>query len=402
VDLDGDGRDETVSATSERGAVRLAVRGPDGTVLASGKAPAPKADVVHVELTAGSLGSAGALLEVSASTDASACVSVWRFRDGRLARLPIHDDHGKDVSDCERAGEWTYRFENEGEGRPAELVRERTERSPQGALRVREAFAFAGFSLDADPRRSSREIEGVPIPAWPDDVYYSTAALEILYGRYDLSRMRAEPTLRIHADRDRGIFALELSQGTSGLTAPVVSYAARGHEVDLGAKVGDKTARLTVSFAGDPNQPVEVRVEGLGEPYDRDYGPAGTLRGRGPRVFGSAADELAVQELDSTWLDPGGGHWPIALEGSPPYRLRVGGDLYAIDLGRAEKPADLVLRPIASGRSWGIALRGRNVIERIPVVCPVSPEGSVPPAPSCRADGLPERMRRLGARANAQ
>jgi hypothetical protein len=403
VDLDGDGRDETVSATSERGAVRLAVRGPEGVVLASGKAPAPTADVVHVALTAGSLGSAGALLEVSAATDASACVSIWRFRYGHLSRLAIHDGHGKDLPDCERTGQWTYRFENEGEGRPAELVRERTERSPQGTLRVREAFAFTGFSLDADPPRSSREIEGVPIPAWPDDVYYSTAALEILYGRFDLSRMRAEPTLRIHADRDRGVFALELSQGASSVTAPVASYAARGREIDLGAKVGDQTARLTVSLGGELLRPVEVRVGGLGAPYEGQYGPAGTLHGRGgARVFASAADELAVQELDGTWLDPSGGHWPTILDGSPPYRLRVGNDLYDIDLVRAEKPADLVLRPVAAGRSWGIVLRGRNVIERIPVVCPASPDGSASPAPPCRADGPPERMRRLGARANAQ
>jgi hypothetical protein len=353
-----------------------------------------------VELTAGSIGSAGALLEVSASTDASACVSIWRFREGRLARLPIRDDKGKDVPDCAPAGQWTYRFESEGEGRPAELVRERTEKSPQGTLRVREAFAFAGFSLDADPRRSTREIEGVPIPVWPDTVYYSTVALETLYGRYDISRMRSEPTLRIHADRNRGVFALEFSQTGSSVNAPVDAYAARGREVDLGAKVGDRTAQVTVSLGGDPIQPFEIRVEGLGEPYDRMYGPAGTLHGRGPRIFESAADELAVQELDSTWLDSQGGHWPLALDGSPPYRLRIGSDLYDIDLGRAEKPADLVLLPVATGRAWGIVLRGRNVIERIPVTCAAAPAGS-PPLP-CRADGPPERMRRLGARANAQ
>ena len=400
MDLDGDGREETVSATSERGAVRLAVRGPNGAVFASGKAPAPSGDIVQVELSAGSLGSAGALLEVSASTDTSTCVSIWRFHEGRLARLPIHDAKGKDLPDCERAGEWTYRFESVGEGRPAELVRERSEKSSQGALRIREAFAFAGFSLDADPRRSTREIEGVPIPAWPDSVYYSTAALETLYGRYDLSRMRAEPTLRIRADPDRGVFTLEFSGDGASLSAPVESYAARSHEVDLGAKFGERKAQVTVSFAGDPNQPIEVRVEGLGEPYDRIYGPAGTLHGRGPRVFGSAADELAVQELDSTWLDSHGGHWPLALDGSPPFRLRVEGDLYAIDLGRAEKPADLVLTPVAAGRPWGIVLRGRNVIERIPVTCAGAPDGS--PPPPCRIEGPPERMRRLGARANAQ
>jgi hypothetical protein len=401
VDLDGDGREETVSASSERGAVRLAVRGPDGAALASGKAPAPKGDVVHVDLTAGSIGSAGALLEVSASTDASACVSNWRFRDGRLSRLPIRDEKGKELPDCETPGTWTYRFESEGEGRPAELVRERSEKSAQGTLRIREAFAFAGFSLDADPHRSAREIEGVPIPAWPDPVYYSTAALETLYGRYDLSRMRSEPTLRIHSDRSHGVFALELSQGDTSVRAPIdSSKTGDGGGVDLGANVGGKTARLTVSLGG--GQPVEIRVEGFGEPWDRMYGPAGTLHGRGPRIFASAADELAVQELESVWLDPTGGHWPLVLDGAPPYRLRVAGDLYDIDLGRAEKPADLVLLPVAKGRAWGIVLRGRNVIERIPVACAPAPKDPGSPAPPCRPDGPTERMRRLGARANAQ
>ena len=403
ADFGGDGQQETVVAASERGAVKLTVHGAGGSVVATGKAPAPSADVVHVELSAGSLGSAGALLGVSASTDASACVSVWRFREGRLARLPIRDQGGKEIPDCERAGVWAYRFESEGEGRPAELVRERSERSPQGTLRIREAFGFAGFSLDADPRRSAREIDGVPIPAWPDAVYYSTSALEILYGRYDLSRMRADPTLRIHTDRERGVFALELSHADARLAAPVDSYAARGRQVELGAKAGDRTARLTVSLGGEPVQPVEIRIEGIGAPYDGTYGPAGTLYGRAPRIFASAADELAVQEIDGTWLDPSGGQTPMKLDGSPPYRLRVGADLYDIDLSRAEKPADLVLVPVAAGRASGIVLRGRNVIERIPVACPAADPATpgTPPAP-CKAEGPAERLRRLGARANAQ
>ncbi len=354
---------------------------------------------MHVELSSGSLGSAGALLEVSAWNDAQACVSVWRFRDGRLARLPIRDERARELPDCAAFGDWSYRFESPGEGRPAELVRERTTKSAQGALRIREVFAFAGFSLDADPRRSSREIEGIPIPAWRGDILYSNEALETLYDRFDLSRMRQDPTLRIVADREHGIFSLrfEKPEGDT-LDAPVDSYAARGREIALGARAGDRTARVTVRLGGpDGKAPVEVEVDGLGAPLDREYGPAGTLHGRAPELFASAADELASRELSGTWIDlKGGGATTLELEAaSSPYRLRIGSDLYAVDLTRAERPADVVLIPqTASGRAWGIVLRGQNVLERTAVACPA--DGS-----PCRAEGPPERLRRLGARSNA-
>src|SRR5262249_10022568 len=183
VDLDGDGREEVVSAEGRRGVVRLAVRGADGARIAEAKAPAPAGDVVRVELSSGSLGSAGALVEVDAATDAARCVSVWRLRNGGLERVPMRDERGKELPDCAPPGGWTYRFERESGDRPSMLVRERTESTPQGPLHVREVFAFAGFSLDADSRRSTREIAGVAIPRWYDAVLYSTEALSVLNGR---------------------------------------------------------------------------------------------------------------------------------------------------------------------------------------------------------------------------
>jgi hypothetical protein len=398
ADFDGDGREETVTAVPRRGAVRLEVRDASGRQRGDANAPAPSADVVHVELSAGSLGSAGALLAVTAATDASECLSVWRYRAETLAQLPLHDAAGKDVPDCSRPGVWTFRWEKEAEGRPAALVRERSEKSEQGTLRIREVFAFAGFSLDADAKRSSREIEGVPIPAWYAAVLYPASALEALYARFDLSRLRAEPTLAIVADRERGVFALRFRGPKGTLAAPVESYAARGREATLGARVGEKAARVTVRLGGDGSVPIEVVVEGLGAPWDESYGPAGSWHGRAEKVYLNAADELASEDLAGMWVGPGGGQTTIELDGAPPFRVRLGPDPYVLDLERAEHPVDLLLLPAgAAGRPWGITLRGRNFIERIPYACPAGGEKD-----ACRADGSAERLRRMGGRANVQ
>lgn len=397
ADFDGDGRDETLTATPRRGGVRLEVRDAAGHRLADALAPSPAADVVHVELSAGSLGSSGALVAVTAATDASECVSVWRYRAGSLARLPILAAGGKALPDCEHPGAWTERWEQEAEGRPAALVREHTEKTERGTFRIRDVFAFAGFSLELDAKRSTRDIEGVPIPRWYDAVLYSTPALETLYARFDLSRIRAEPTLALVMDRERGEFALRFTGPGGSVTAPVDSYAARAGEATLGAKFAEKTARVTVRLGGDGNVPIEVEVQGLGSPLDQVYGPAGSWHGRAREVFPSAADEVASEQLADTWVDPKGVPVSIALDGAPPYRLKVGPDLYTLDLG-VERPLDLLLIPAAaSGRAWGIVLRGKNVMERIPYLC--VPAGDTP---TCHADGPPERLRRFGARANVQ
>lgn len=405
ADFDGDGRDETITAAAARGAVGLEVRSADGRVLAEAKAPAPSppadAKAVHVELAAGPLGSVGTLLQVTATSDASECVSIWRYHADALTRLPIRDAKGQDLPDCGKPGAWTTRWESDGPGRPAAFVRERSEKASQGTLRVKEVFAFAGFSLDADVRRSTREVEGVPIPAWYDAVLYSTPALEILYTRFDLSRMRSEPTLRIVTDRERGVFALRFSDGKEERSAPVDSYAASAGEATLGARLGEKQARVRVTLGGqDRSLPMEVQVEGLGAPFDQVYGPAGSWHGRGYKVFANVSDELASEELVSTWIDPRGGQMPIDIEGAPPYRLRIGSAVYRIELARAEKPVDLLLLPVEpTGQPWGVILRGKNVIERVPFHCPSEDPGKA--GSGCTAAGPAERLRRLGARANA-
>jgi hypothetical protein len=175
----------------------------------------------------------------------------------------------------------------------------------------------------------------------------------------------------------------------------VDSYAVRGATATLGARAGDRTVHATVILVGEKDFPIEASIDGLGAPFDQTYAPAGIWHGRSQRVFLDAADEIVIENLAGTWIDARGGQSPIAAEGGPPYRVRIGEDVFAIDLERAGAGADLLLVPAgSSGKTWGIALRGPNAIDRIPFSC------SGGPGSGCRADGPAETLRRLGARVN--
>ncbi len=398
ADLDGDGATETVTAAPGKGAVRLQVRDAAGGKHADAKAPAPAADVVPVTLTSGPLGSAGALVEVVAATDAMECRTIWRFRDGKLTKLPIRDASGRALPDCASPAGWISRWEREGDGRPAAWTRERTEGVASGALRTREAYAFAGFSLDFDPARSSVDVGGIPIPSWYAATLYPRAALETLYSRFRLDRLRREPTLRIETDRASGLFALRLSGPEGELVLKVEAYAVSAGTATLAARSGERTAHVAIRLARDGTVPYEVRVEGLGPDWDRSYSPAGTWRGTARQVFPGAADEIASEDLAGVWGDPRGQSTPFSIEGEPPYRLRIGATAYAVDVDGATPPFDLLLLPPEpAGGAWGIVLKGANALERIPVACT-----GAPPRPPCRADGEGETLRRIGARVNVR
>lgn len=397
VDLDGDGREETVTAAPQHGDVRLEVLDSGGKRLARAKAPAPAADVVHVDLSAGVLGSTGALLAVLASTDAAECVSVWRWKDRALARIPIRDAGGKELPDCGRPGEWTWSWQREADDRPSVLVRERTQHVESGDLRVRDAFAFAGFSLDADPRRSGARINGVPIPSWYGAIFYARPALEILYGRFGLSHMRAHPMVWIEADPRRGVFALRFVGPDAEHTVPVEASETQKGKTVLTARADGKAMRATVSLGGDGNVPYEIEIEGLGAPFDQIYAPAGGWRGESRNLFLSAADEIVSKCLAGTWLDPASRQVVIAADGVPPYQVRLDKELYTPVMEGVAAPLDVLLLPSEpSGRPLGIVLRGPNTLERMPVTCPGTG------AAGCRADGPGVKLRRLGARMNAR
>ena len=386
-----------MTAESAPGFVRLQVRDASGRKLADAKAASPAGDVVPLSLTSGPLGSAGALVEVVAATDAMECRTFWRYRDGALTPLALRDAAGKTVPACSPPAGWTSRWEAASGGRSAAWVRERAGTAAGGPLDVREAYAFAGFSLDFDAARSATRISGVPIPDWYAATLYSRAALEILYSRFRLEAMRGEPTLTIDADRGRGVFALRFAGPRGELVAPVDSYAVSSEGATLGARAGDLTVRARIRFAAGGTVPLTVVVEGLGPDWDRSYSPAGAWRGGARQVYPRAADELAAQDLTGTWSDPRGEVRRFAIEGEPPYRLRSGDAAWTVSLDGALAPFDAVLLPAGtSGRALGLVLQGTNRIDLVPVVCP-----GEPPRPPCRADGERESLRRLGARINA-
>jgi hypothetical protein len=408
ADLDGDGVAESVTASGSRGVVSLRVENGATHRAVAAKAPAPAADVVRVSLTTAPLGTPGSLLEVTATTDGSECLSVWRYHDGSLARLSIRGAGGKELPDCAAPGgdgAWTHRWERSAPDVPSVLVRERTTKVERGTLRRRETFAFAGFSLDLDPDRSGAEIEGVPIPAWYDARYYTQKALQQLYARFDMRSFRAAPHLRIEADRDRGIFNLRFTTPSQEVVAPVESFSSvrSAGTASVVARAGERTVHADVRLGSDPNVPFEVRVDGLGSELDQTYGPAGTWEGRARRVFPSAADETVAEYLAGDWRTPQGGKVTMGPEGSPPYRVRVDERVFTLIFDHPSKEAeagaeaaDLALVPAdGSRRGWRITLGGPNALDRLPLDCDSAGDGF-----PCRPDGTAERLRRIGARIN--
>ncbi len=403
ADLDGDGKSELIAASASRGAVTLTVDGGSAKRAITAKAPAPAEDVVRVSLTAAPLGTPGSLLEVSAATDASECLSVWRFHDGVLTRLPIRGAGGRALPDCAPSsggggGAWTHRWERPAADAPSVLVRERTTEAPRGTLRSRETYAFAGFSLDLDAERSGADVNGVPIPAWYAARYYTQKGLQRLYARFDLPSFRALPSLAIESNRDQGIFNLRFRRGSEEVIAPVEAFSSvrAAGTASIVARAGEKTVHAEVRLGGDGSVPYQVRVDGLDPELDQLYGPAGAWEGRARRVFPSAADETAAEYLAGDWRTPDGGKITMGPDGAPPYRVRVEQRLFTLDFDHAPRGADLTLLPTdGSRRGWGLLLGGPNGVDRLPLDCEPGADGS-----ACRSGGSPERLRRIGARIN--
>jgi hypothetical protein len=397
ADLDGDGHVETIAAAPSPDGVRLEVRDASGGAMAEAVAAAPPSGSAAVTLDSAPIGSAGTLVEVTAGTGASECRTVWRYRDRRLARLPLREAGGHELPDCGNAEGWTYRWQSAGTGRPSFLIREIVQSTAAGPFHRKEAFVFAGFSLDYAPMLSSSEINGIPIPAWYPAVLYTRSALETLYGRFGLSAMKSEPTLRFEADRSRGIFQLRFTGPAGEISGPVEAYGAEAGAATLAARIGAETAHVSVSLSGEKHDiPIEAHVEGLGSHLDQLYAPAGSWRGGSRQVFASAADEIASEDLVGSWNDPRGKAVAISLEGAPPYHVRIGAETFSIDLDGARPPADLMLRPTRAGSPiWGITLRGPNAMEKTPYRC----ENAAPDR-GCAPAGAGETLRRIGARIN--
>ncbi len=276
-DFSGEESLETAAASAKGKAVRLEISNAAGKRLARAEAPSPGRHP-QIVLRAGSIGSAGALLEVAASEGGTVCRSVWRFHDGALARLPVRQA-GTPLPDCEPEGQWLTRWE-EAKDAPALYVRERTREVPPGILHETQAFAFAGFELASDAKKSGAEINGVAIPEWYDAALYFKAELDVLFQRFGFSSLRKAPRLRFETARAEGTFAVVLEDREGRLRLPVT--ASKPLE---GADPGVELA------AGDP----PARILGHARARNDPAGRRGPRRGRAVRRGLRAGDPLDAE-----------------------------------------------------------------------------------------------------------
>lgn len=391
LDLDGQGAVESAAAAVRGGRVRLEVRDSRGKLLAESDVPAPGGSNPRVAITAGSLGSAGALVEVAAAAAETECRSLWRYRDGQLSQTPVLAPAGP-LPDC-GPPEWSYRWEQPSEEAPALYMRERSSRRPNGLFREVEAFRYKGFRLESDPEHSSAWIDGVEIPAWREAVLYRRAAVEELASRFDLSDFRSQPRLRILADRAQGVFEVRAEDGPLQETFPVTAATPRENKREVVLMAGARGLCVTVLLTADGVFPMEAAVEGLGSRFDHTYVAVTQKSASGLRVYESAEQELAERFLPGTW-DDGKEQVIVELLSSSPVLLRFGKSDVSLSVTRAPQGADVLLLPKdGSLPVLGIRLRGPDSITELPVRC----EGALR---RCETVGAGRSLRRLGARLN--
>jgi hypothetical protein len=397
ADLDGSGASETARVIVSGDATELEIADASGRRIARAPLPLPASRADMAALSSGALGSAGALLEVSyPGTEGRTCRGVWRFREGRLARLPVRGPEGP-LPDCLEPG-WSYRWERPDQKAPALYVRERSLATPDGVANDVEVYVFTGFELAFTPASSHREIRGVPIPPWPDVVFYPRMALEdTLSSRFGLSRLRELPRLRILASQADRLFELRIEDPSGGTQTFPVCRATRGpaeREVHLIAEGEGRTLRVRVALGGlDPMVPVEAAVLGLGAPSDGFYVPVLRHEPDALRVYPSAEDEIAVDALSGRWSSERGDRTEIAVVSGFPAVLRVGRQEFSLSIARAPQGVDMLLVPLdGSLPTAGLTLRGPDRIARIPLSCE--------PSGACRIAGASEPLRREGARLN--
>jgi hypothetical protein len=379
--------------------VRLEIANAAGKRLAYADAPAPGGSgETGIVLTSGSLGSSGALLEVTAANAAGECHSIWRFRDGALSRLPIKRG-SEGLPDCAQPAGWTVRWEKKAEDAPAIFVRERTRETARGAQLQREVYAFTGFALELDARRSHWEIAGVAIPLWTDAILYTKPALEVLSSRFDLSTFRSAPRLKVRTDWAAGIFEVELWDHAGKLDAPVtaVGPGSEQYQVKLTVQTDKGQTDLQATVRGDIIS--ELRVTGLSPRWDALYQPARRFTGGEFEVYARAEDETASNHLVGLWSSEHGEMLAMNL---------VPGFLGALEIRHSQ--VDASLDPVPAGTdvllvprngsppAWALKLKGPNGLDRVPVKC----RGPSAGAWICEAAGPAEPFHRVGGMMNAR
>lgn len=396
VDLDGDGTAESVTAVLRGKKVRVEVRsGNSRKVLAEASPPLPADGAGEVSLSAGSLGSAGALVEVITQSATQECRSIWRFRDQNLLRIPIGTP-SEAVPDCGKRGEWSSGWDRPREDAPAEYRRERTRETPDGPHHQVESFRYAGFRMESDPARSKSEVRGIAIPSWFRTTLYPKRSLDGLYARYDLAPLKRGPRLRFVTEPESGVFAVRLETSAGESALPVSGREPGSKKNDVVLTLGSRTppARVRVTLASE-TVPGEAMLSGLGRELDGLYTPAMRVAAGALRAFESAEDELAVNGLVGSWATEKGGVLEIALASPNPVLLEIGKSRYRVNFSRAPNGVDALLLPDdGSAPTTGLLLRGSNALARLPIRCET--------AGACRTDGPVELLRRVGARLNAR
>lgn len=406
IDLDGDGTSEQVAVAAKKRAARLEVRSSDtGKVIARADVPVPRSKsdgVPEITLSTGTLGSAGALVEVVAAYGSQECRSLWRFRQKELSRVSVVSS--TPVADCAPRSEWTYGWDRPSEDAPAEYRRERTRETGLGPHRKVESFRYAGFRLELDPVRSSSEIRGIRIPTWYAATLYPRAALDGLYARYDLSALKKCPRMKIVTDSEQGVFAVRLfspsasSSGERMLPVTKLEPGTESNELVLTLGSSEPPVRARVTLAGRPGVPGEVTLQGAGAAEDALYTPATLITDGALRVFATAEDALVATSLVGSWSGANAESVVMTLASNDPVLLGIGNLQFAVDVDRAPDGIDALFVPRSGGApTAGLILRGPNSIERVPVRC----ETAAAPF-GCHPAGPPEVLRRVGGRVNAR
>ncbi len=402
VDLDGDGTLETVGAAVHGKAVRLEVRsGSSRKVIARADAPLPKSGVTAVALSEGPLGSAGALVEVTASSGTDAeCRSVWRLRDGALLRVPVAGRSGP-LPDCIAREGWVYGWDRPAADAPAQYRRERTRETAGGTHHQVESFRYAGFKLELDRSRSQAEIRGLVIPSWYPTRLYQKSALEGLYTRYDLGALKRGPRLQVVTDAAGGIFSVSLGPAGKEELLPVTARGGGPEQHDVVLTLGSSTppVELRITLAGGAPVPGEAVLSGHSPSFDGFYSGAMHITDGALRIFETAADELATNGLVGHWTSEKGEPMSIELASSDPALLNIRKGKFRMELEGAPDGLDALALPSDGGRpSRGVQLRGPNSFSWVPIQCAESGASWR----DCRVTGPGEILHRVGARMNAR
>jgi hypothetical protein len=377
--------------------VRLEISDAGGEVLARETVPSPGKVNPRVELTLGTLGSAGALIEAAVAGGDIECRTLWRYRERRLSRVPLPGSSGP-VPDC-GPPEWKYRWERPSEDAPALLVRERSRQRGNGLFREVEGYRYAGFRMEPERGRSSSAINGVEIPGWRDVTLYPRALIESLTERFDLAGFHTEPHARLIADRAQGIFELRVEDPSQARSFPITAAVPGQGTRETLLSIGTEGARVRVFVSGDGSVPVDARVQGLGSRFDRGYLPVTRQGTSGQRVYDAAEQELAEEFLPGTW-DSGKEQMAVTLLSDTLPRLRFGKSEVSVSFAQAPNGVDILLLPRdGSPPSLGLQLKGPNAFVEVPVRCAPAGSGAARP---CEAGAPGQQWRRVGARVNAR